>query len=61
MTCEHAGCIATATVRCRFGDGLWWHGRRAHRQTFVYYCDDCFQTVTALFVLCDVKMLAQAA
>lgn len=55
MTCVHAGCDEDATMRCRFGDGLYRNGGGAvHRQTFVHYCDPHYALVDGLFVLCDV-------
>lgn len=32
-------------MRCRFGDGYVRSEGRARRQTFVHYCDGCFQAV----------------
>jgi hypothetical protein len=57
VICEHARCTSTATVKTRFGDGyLDRGGRHSQRQTFVRYCDPCFQTVASLFVLCNVTL-----
>lgn len=58
MTCDHAHCAATATVRCRMGDGLVDRGgKRGQKQTYAYYCDRCFQAVDRLFRLCDVGVI----
>jgi hypothetical protein len=54
MTCMHRGCTTTATTRCRFGDGTWYHGSVKHRQTFVRYCDRHLDLVAGLFTLCDI-------
>ena len=52
MTCDHRGCSRTATIRCRMGDGR--IPGQPKPQTYVRYCDPHFQTVAALFVLCDI-------
>lgn len=55
MTCEHAACTDTATVKTRFGTGYWFHGRTRHRQTYVHYCDPHFESVDHAFQLCDTQ------
>jgi hypothetical protein len=58
MSCDHAHCTREATVRCRMGDGLVDRGgRRGRKQTYVYYCDPCFQRVDRMFRLCDIGLI----
>lgn len=47
-------------VKVRFGDGYTNVTGTHDRQTFVRYCFPCYQRVDQLFMLSDVKLLAES-